>query len=277
MRSDLAARLTGSAELFDRRRRRPWASVNYVASHDGFTLRDLVSYEERHNWANGEDNRDGHAENFSRNWGVEGDTDDPAIRATRAAVQRALLATLFVSAGTPMLLAGDELDRTQRGNNNAYCQDNETSWVDWAHAASPEAEALRRFVARLTALRRRFATLRPATFLHGVSHLRPGLNDIAWFGQHGEPMTPEAWNEPEARTLMLRRAAAAPDGAVEVTLLLLNADGAGHVFVLPPPRLDWTLVLDSAHPEAPEHAVHGASVRVAARAVALLAARLPPE
>ena len=277
MRSDLAARLTGSAELFDRRRRRPWASVNYVASHDGFPLHDLVTYEERHNEANGEGNRDGHPENHSRNWGVEGETGDPAINATRAAVKRAMLATVFVSAGTPMLLGGDEMDRTQGGNNNAYCQDNETSWFDWQRARTPEAEQLQRFVARLTALRARLATLRPARFLHGASQLRPGLADIAWFDQHGQEMTPEAWNQPETRTLALRRAAAMPDGGVEVTMLLLNADGAGHAFVLPEPRLPWTIVLDSAHPDGPEHTTHGGTVRVAARALMLLAARLPPQ
>ena len=115
----------------------PWASVNYAASHDGFTLADVVSYIERHNEANGEDNRDGHGENYSANWGVEGPTDDPAIKETRARVQRAMLATVFFSQGTPMLLAGDEFGRTQRGNNNAYCQDNEISWLDWKQAETP--------------------------------------------------------------------------------------------------------------------------------------------
>ncbi len=275
MRAELAARLTGSAELFDRRRRRPWASVNFLASHDGFTLHDLVTYEERHNEANGEENRDGHGENYSSNWGAEGETDDPAINATRAALKRAMLATLFASAGTPMLLAGDEMNRTQGGNNNAYCQDNPISWLDWQRAATPEGEALQRFTTRLIALRKRLWTLRPAIFLHGGAELRPGLRDIAWFDQHGQPMTPEAWNEPEARTLALRRAAHLADGAVEVTLLLLNADGAGHAFALPQPRLDWTLVLDSAHPEAAERAVMDEAVPVAPRAVVLLAARLP--
>jgi glycogen operon protein len=277
-RNELAARLTGSAELFDRRRRRPWASVNYIASHDGFTLHDLVAYEAKHNEANGEDNRDGHSENFSRNWGVEGETDDPAVLAVRGAVQRAMLATVFVSAGTPMLLAGDELDRTQGGNNNAYCQDNDVNWIDWRRAASsPAARALLAFARRLTALRRRFATLRPAAFQHGAAHLRPDLPDIAWFDQHGRAMTPDAWNEPGARTLALRRAAEMPDGGVEVTMLLLNADGAGHAFALPePPRLEWALVLDSAHPESPERPVFDGAVPVAPHAVVLLATRLPP-
>ena len=199
MRAELAARLTGSAELFDRRRRRPWASVNFVASHDGFTLRDTVTYEEKHNEANGEDNRDGHGDNHSRNWGEEGETDDPAIRATRLAVLRAMLVTVFASAGTPMLLAGDEMLRTQGGNNNAYNQDNETSWVDWALAATPEAEALRRFTARLIALRQRLPPLRPATFVHGATELRPGLNDIC--------LVRSAWKADDPRGLERDRGA----------------------------------------------------------------------
>ncbi|MFC7476635.1 glycogen debranching protein GlgX [Dankookia sp. GCM10030260] len=275
MRAEMAARLTGSAELFDRRRRRPWASVNYAASHDGYTLRDTVSYEAKHNQANGENNRDGHDANHSRNWGVEGETDDPAIRATRMAVLRAMLVSVFASAGTPMLLAGDEMWRTQGGNNNAYNQDNETSWIDWTLAATPEAEALRRFTTRLIALRRRLPPLRPATFLHGATELRPGLNDIAWFDQHGKPMTPEAWNETEARTLALRRAAVAEDGSLDVTLLLLNADSAGHAFALPKPPLDWRLMLDSGHPAAPERPVLDEAMPVAPHGAVLLAASLP--
>jgi len=206
---------------------------------------------------------------------VEGETDDPAIRATRLAVLRAMLVTVFASAGTPMLLAGDEMLRTQGGNNNAYNQDNETNWVDWALAATPEGEALRRFTARLIALRQRLPPLRPATFVHGATELRPGLNDISWFDQHGKPMTPEAWNETEAHTLALRRAAAAEDGSVDVTLLLLNADSAGHAFALPKPMLDWRLMLDSGHPAAAERPVLDEAVPVAPRGAVLLAAWLP--
>ena len=136
-------------DLFAHRGRRPWASINFVASHDGFTLADAVSYVERHNEANGEDNRDGHPDNYTSNWGVEGPTDDPAIDAVRGRVKRAMLATVFLAAGTPMLLAGDEFGRTQGGNNNAYCQDNEVSWLDWTQAASPDGAALTAYVARL--------------------------------------------------------------------------------------------------------------------------------
>ncbi len=275
-RAELAARLTGSAELFDRRRRRPWASVNYVASHDGFTLHDVVSYENKHNEANGEGNRDGHDANFSSNWDEEGETADAAISATRASLKRAMLATLFASAGTPMVLAGDEMCRTQNGNNNAYCQDNDTNWVDWRRARTPEAETLRAFTAHAIALRGRLRTLRPTVFLHGGSELRPGLNDTAWFDRHGAPMTDGAWNDPDGRTLALRRALATEDGGLEVTLLLLNADGAGHAFALPEPVLDWTLVLDSAHPDREEQPVQDEAVPVGPRSAALLAAKLSP-
>jgi glycogen operon protein len=274
MRAELAARLTGSAELFDRNRRRPWASVNFLASHDGFTLHDLVTYAERHNEANGENGQDGHSENFSANWGEEGETDDEEINATRATVKRAMLATMLTSAGTPMILGGDEVNRTQRGNNNAYCQDNEISWLDWERAATPEAQRLFAFVARCIALRKRLAPLRPARFLHGEAEPHPGLPDIAWFDQLGRAMTPEAWNEPEARTLALRRAVVAESGSVQAMLLLVNADSAAHGFTLPEPKLDWVRVLDSDDPEAPEAPAKGKEVQVPARSVVLLAAKV---
>jgi glycogen operon protein len=139
----------GSSDLFDRRSRRPWSSVNYIASHDGFPLADIVSYAERHNEANGEGNNDGHGENYSANWGAEGPTDDPAILDTRRRVARAMLMTVLLSHGTPMLLGGDEFGRTQRGNNNAYCQDNELSWLDWKLAESPRWQGLSRRSSRV--------------------------------------------------------------------------------------------------------------------------------
>ncbi|WP_200845231.1 glycogen debranching protein GlgX [Roseomonas sp. 18066] len=281
MRPDLAARLTASGDLFDRRRRRPWASVNFLAAHDGFTLQDLVSFTERHNQANGEGNRDGHGENFSGNWGVEGPSTDPAIRETRARLKRAMLLTLFASHGTPMLLGGDEFGRSQRGNNNAYCQDNSVSWLDWT--ATPEGEALIAFTARAAELRRRFASLRSAVFLHGYTEPLPGLRDIGWFGADGQPMTPEAWNDPAGRVLVLRRAVPVGDtprrGAaatpVEVTLLVLNAGDQPCEVTLPEPGLPWISLLDSAAPEAPEAALDRPTIIVAARAARLLAAGPP--
>src|SRR4051794_17816406 len=166
-RSDLAARIAGSSDLFDRRSRRPWASVNFISSHDGYTLADVVSYIARHNEANGEDNRDGHGENYSANWGVEGPSDDPVILDTRRRIARAMLATVFFAHGTPMLLGGDEFGRTQQGNNNAYCQDNEMSWFDWKLAESSEGRALIAYVARLVELRHQHPVLRCRHFLHG--------------------------------------------------------------------------------------------------------------
>jgi glycogen operon protein len=274
-RADLAARLSGSAELFDHRQRRPAASVNFVASHDGFTLHDVVTYEQRHNEANGENNEDGHPHNLARNWGVEGETDDAAINATRAAVKRAMLATLFVSAGTPMLLAGDEMDRTQEGNNNAYCQDNPTSWVDWERAGGEAAQQLRHFTARLIALRHAHESLRPVYFRHGETVVREAIRDIAWFDQHGEVMTTEAWGETEARTLVLRRATALSEGGVEVLLVLLNADSAAQDFMLPPPALAWTMQLHSAEPERRSEPLDAGHIEVAAHAAMLLIARMP--
>jgi isoamylase len=272
-RGDLAARLSGSAELFNHLRRRPAASVNFLASHDGYTLHDLVTYEQRHNEANGENGADGHDNNHSRNWGEEGETGDAEINKTRGAIKRALLATLFVSAGTPMLMAGDEMNRTQGGNNNAYCQDNEISWMDWERAASDDARAMTDFTARLIALRHRYETLRPSHFLHGVE-VRAGVTDTAWFDQHGNAMTLEAWGEPEARTLTLRRAAALAGSAVELTLVLLNADCAEQEFVLPEPEANWTMLLDTARPELPESPFEDGHAKVGAYSVMLLTARL---
>jgi isoamylase len=268
-RSDFAARLAGSSEMFDRRRRRPWASVNYVASHDGFTLRDVVSYAERHNEANGEDNKDGHAENYSANWGDEGPTDDPAIRQTRFRLQCAMLATVFLAQGTPMLLAGDEFGRTQKGNNNAYAQDNETSWVDWSLAEGEEGRLLTDFTARLIALRHRHPTLRCASFLHGKDQPAPDVLDIAWFDEEGQVLSPEAWNNPQERTMVLRRAAADVDGSVPIVTCFFNPTADDCVFKLPPPRLPTRLLLDSADPAGAERALDGETVALKGRSVVL--------
>ncbi|HLG46838.1 MAG TPA: glycogen debranching protein GlgX [Reyranella sp.] len=269
-RSDFAARLAGSSDIFEHRRRRPWASVNYVASHDGFTLRDIVSYAERHNEANGEDNKDGHAENYSANWGVEGPSDDPAINATRFRLQCALLATVFLAQGTPMLLAGDEFGRTQNGNNNAYCQDNETSWIDWRLAESDEGRLLTDFAARVIALRHRHPVLRCPSFLHGRDKPAPDVLDIAWFDEQGQVVSPEAWNNPHERTLVLRRAVAELDGKVPILTCLFNPTPDDRTFKLPPPHLPTRLLLDSADPAGAERDIVGASVPVKARSVVLV-------
>jgi glycogen operon protein len=275
-RPNTAARLAGSGDLFDRAARRPWASVNYVASHDGFTLADVVSYAQRHNEANGEDNRDGQAENYSANWGVEGPTDDPEIRAVRGRVQRAMLATLLFSLGTPMLLAGDEFGRTQNGNNNPYCQDSEISWLDWELAKAPEGEALTAFVARLIALRRAYPVLRSRNYLYGKTALAAGVLDIAWFDENGAELSREGWNNPETLRLVLRRAART-DGKVKLLTLLLNPSGEDATFRLPEPHVPTRLLIDTTDPDAAERDLVGFEVPVGAHGAALLIAAVAAE
>ncbi len=274
MRAELAARITGSAELFNHRFRRTWASVNYLASHDGFTLADLTIYEHKHNEANGENNADGHNENWSANWGAEGPTDDAQINATRARVARSMLASLFTSLGTPMLAAGDEFGRSQLGNNNAYCQDNEMSWLDWRHAESDEGRALTAFTARLIALRRQHPLLRGTRFLFGNAQVLPGIKDVDWFDERGEPLTNEAWQDSEARALTLRRAGADRDGQIEVLLLMHNGSNMDLTFKPPPPSLEWNVLADSTDPEAPAHRLEGEHLQIGAHGFVLLAA--PP-
>jgi isoamylase len=269
-RQDFAARLAGSSDLFNRRARQPWASVNYAASHDGFTLADTVSYAERHNEANGEDNRDGQGENFSANWGTEGQTTDPAILDIRAHLVRAILAVVFFAQGTPMLLAGDELGRTQRGNNNAYCQDNELSWLEWKRAGSPEGERLTKFVARLLALRRAHPVLRCRHFMHGKEELAPGLSDISWFDQHGQPISDEAWNNPEERIIVLRRAERNDDGAIAAVTLLLNPTVESRTFKLPAPHVSIRMLIDTDKPDVPERDLEGHEIEVAGRSAVLV-------
>jgi isoamylase len=274
-RGETAARISGSSDLFDRRARRPWASVNFLASHDGYTLADVVSYVERHNEANGEANRDGHGENYSANWGVEGPTDDPAIREIRGRVQRAMLATLFFSHGTPMLLAGDEFGRTQGGNNNAYCQDNEISWLDWGQANSPEGQALIGFVTRLLQLRHENPVLRCRHFLHGKDEPAPGILDIEWFDTHGEIISPESWNNPEKHLFALRRASRNEDGTVPILTLFLNPSDTDRVFRLPTQNVPTRLLIDSAAPEMPESDIEGEEITVVARSAVLTKCVLP--
>ncbi len=269
-RADLAARLTGSADLFDRRARRPWASVNLLGAHDGYTLADTVAYEERHNEANGEDNRDGHSNNCSRNWGVEGPTDDAEINATRARVMRSMLTTLMASLGTPMLVAGDEFGRTQGGNNNAYCQDNEISWLDWSKAKSPEGEALIDFTARLVALRRDYPMLRAGNFLYGDETPAEGLRDIEWWDERGEQLSPEDWQNTNGRALAMRRACELANGEIQVISLLLNASEGPLTFHMPPPNdVVRTVLIDSAKPEQREVEI-GETYEVAPQGAVLL-------
>nr|WP_298373418.1 glycogen debranching protein GlgX [uncultured Halomonas sp.] len=248
---ELAARLTGSADLFDRRGRRPFASVNFVTAHDGFTLYDLVAYNDKHNEANGEDNNDGHDDNRSWNHGEEGPTENPEIRDLRLRQIRNFLATTLFAQGTPMLLAGDELLRTQQGNNNAYCQDNEVSWVDWN--LTGDAHAMIEYLRRLIELRERYPILRRGRYLSGDYSEELGLKEVTWLTPQAEEMSVERWENPQARSLgLLLDGRARPSGirraGVDVTLLLLfNANHEQESFVLPevPDSDSWICRLDT--------------------------------
>ncbi|BAQ45674.1 glycogen debranching protein GlgX [Methylobacterium ajmalii] len=252
----LASRLTGSADKFNKRGRRPWASVNFITAHDGFTLADTVSYNEKHNAANGEDNRDGHSHNLSYNYGAEGPTDDPEIRAVRLRQMRNLLATLLLSRGTPMLLAGDEFARTQRGNNNAYCQDNEISWIDWEGIGEDERD-LAEFTQRLLILRKSLPMLSRGRFLTGAYDAELGVKDVSWLTPSGTEMTPENWNDGGARALAVVLDGRAQSSGIhrrggEATLMLLfNAHHDVVEFTLPEVVGGdaWMRVLDTNLPD----------------------------
>uniref|UniRef100_UPI000D34D58A glycogen debranching protein GlgX n=1 Tax=unclassified Variovorax TaxID=663243 RepID=UPI000D34D58A len=275
MAGKLAQCLTASGERFDQRGRRPWASVNFISAHDGFTLADTVSYNDKHNEANGEDNRDGHSDNRSWNCGVEGPSDDQEIRALRARQQRNQLATLLLSQGTPMLLAGDEFGRTQQGNNNAYCQDNEISWIDWAAAGSDDARALAVFSARLLALRHDLPVLRRHRFLAGAWFEEIGAKDSTWFTPAGEEMQASHWEDPQTRSFALLLDGRAPASAIPLAahdasvLLVFNAWHDAVPFVLPPaPAGAWTLKIDTADPSlGTDEAAAGADYLVTGRSV----------
>ena len=255
MAGKLAQCLTASGERFNQRGRRPWASVNFISAHDGFTLADTVSYNEKHNDANGEDNRDGHSDNRSWNCGVEGPTDDAEVLALRARQQRNQLATLMLSQGTPMLLAGDEFGRTQQGTNNAYCQDSEISWVDWTTAEAEAGRALADFSARLLALRKELPVLRRNRFLAGAFFEDIGVQDSIWFTPAGEEMQAPHWEDPQTRSFALLLDGRAPASAIPVeahdasVLLVFNAWQDAVPFTLPaPPAGAWTLKIDTADP-----------------------------
>ncbi|MGA8554217.1 MAG: glycogen debranching protein GlgX, partial [Candidatus Acidiferrales bacterium] len=197
---EVASRLAGSADLFNKRGRKPWASVNLITAHDGFTLNDLVSYNNRHNEANGENNEDGNKNPLSWNCGVEGPTDDPNIIALRERQKRNFLATLLLSQGTPMVLGGDEFGRTQQGNNNAYCQDNKISWVDW-EVISEGGKSLTEFTRKLTMLRHALPILRRNRFLTAECNQEIGVKDVTWLNANGEEMKDGDWKDPSRRAI----------------------------------------------------------------------------
>lgn len=257
--SALAGCMTASADRFHRRGRRPWSSVNFLAAHDGFTLADMVSYNDKHNDANGEDNRDGHSDNLSWNCGAEGPTDDAQINALRARQQRNMLATLLLAQGTPMLLAGDEFGRTQAGNNNAYCQDNEISWFDW-QGIGEDGTALRAFVQRLTHLRESLPVLRRNRFLTGAYDEELQLHDVQWLACGGQPMDAQHWDDPRTRCFGMlleghgRATAIARRGPDRSVLIVFNAWEDALDFELPEhgEGRQWQLAIDTAHEQPPE-------------------------
>jgi glycogen operon protein len=251
--AELATRLAGSADLYAHNGRRPYASINFVTSHDGFTLHDLVSYEQKHNEANGEDNRDGENNNLSWNCGVEGPTDDAAIRALRERQKRNFMAALFLSQGVPMISGGDELSHTQHGNNNAYCQDNETSWTDWT--PSEERQAFFEFTCRVSCLMREHVVLRRRKFFQGRPIRGAGVKDVMWLTRDGQEMTEAEWNAGQVQWLGVRLAGDAIDEVDEngdpivgdTLVYLLNAAATPIAFTLPAfvkqPR--WECLIDT--------------------------------
>jgi glycogen operon protein len=282
---DLGYRLSGSSDLYAWGGRRPYASVNFVTAHDGFTLRDLVSYGRKHNEANGEGNRDGTDDNRAWNCGAEGETSDEDVLALRRRQLRNLLTTLLLSTGVPMLVAGDELGRTQRGNNNAYCQDNEISWVDWSLLEEPGWRALFDLTSRLIALRHAHPVLRRRAFFSGRAHSADGLRDLAWFTARGTEMTERDWYAPAAtlgmylsgRDIPGRDALGAPV-TDDSFLAVLHAGDGPQSYVLPggPWARTYEVVVDTSLEEqedapAVTHAA-GAVITVPGRTVLLLRA-----
>ena len=281
---ELAYRITGSSDLYARSGRKPYASINFVTAHDGFTLQDLVSYNGKHNEANGEENRDGTDNNHSWNCGVEGPTDDPEINKLRARQKKNLIATLLFSQGVPMFLAGDAIGHTQMGNNNAYCQDNEISWLDW-DPAHMDHELLG-FARRVLALRKAHPVFRRRNFFQGRQIRGADVKDIAWLTPNGTEMTDQEWNQDFARCLGVMLSGQALDEVDERGqkvrdenfLLLINAHHEEIQFVVPTPPSDagWFALVDTScqttqHPEAyyPENS----SYPLQARSLALLVER----
>ncbi len=278
---DLAYRLTGSSDLYAHEGRRPYASINFVTAHDGFTLNDLVSYNSRHNEANGEENRDGTYDDLSWNCGVEGPTDDPEVVKLRERQERNFLATLFVSQGVPMLLAGDEAGRTQHGNNNAYCQDNEISWVDWG--LDQRRKDLLEFTKLVISLFKRHPVLRRRHFFQGRKIRGSEVKDLTWFRPDGKEMTEEDWDNPATRCIGLRMAGDAIDETDEqgnaitddTLLALVNAYDKAAQFVLPSQHQggQWTVVLDSREATPGKQVVQkegGKAFTLEARSLAIL-------
>jgi isoamylase len=275
---ELAFRLSGSSDLYQASGRRTYGSVNFVTCHDGFTLHDLVSYERKHNETNTEDNRDGTDANYSRNWGAEGPAESPRIRRTRERIKRNFMATLLCSQGVPMLLAGDELQRTQRGNNNAYCQDNGVSWIDWN--LSGRARRFLEFTRQVVAIRRNNPVLRRRSFFTGRAISREGVKDLAWLRPDGAEMADQDWADAESHVLGMLIHGQATDEVDErgrpifgdTLLLLLNGGHRSRMFALPDLEAAgaWQEVLNTARPETGTRIVRTRAVNLVAHSLILL-------
>jgi len=260
--SDLATRLAGSNDLYAHSGRQPYASINFITAHDGFTLRDLVSYNDKHNDANLEENRDGENNNLSANYGVEGPTTDPEIIALRERQKRNFMATLMLSQGVPMISHGDELGRTQHGNNNAYCQDNELSWIDWSLDAG--ARTMLQFTSKLVHFRLAEPTLRRRRYFQGRSIRGDEVKDVAWLAPDGREMDDAAWNAGFVKSLGMLLSGNAIEEVDErgeaifgdTLLVLLNAHTDKVPFTLPAvdPDLQWQRVFDTFDPHGPYRA-----------------------
>ena len=271
MAPGLADRLTGSALQFDHSGRPATSSVNLITAHDGFTLQDVVSYNEKHNEANGEDGNDGHGENYSDNMGAEGPTEEDSILSARAQRRRNLMATLFLSQGTPMLLAGDEMGHSQQGNNNAYCQDSAISWIDWSRA-EPDFHA---FTRRLIAFRRDRAILRQKLFLHSHERAIDGKVDLFWTTADGTPISESGWEDPALDCICaeMRTASGSPSyGETETAVFVVYNSGEGREAVLPEPPEGsaWVLEIDTADPDAAPRTLTGTALEVGAHSVVAL-------
>jgi glycogen operon protein len=261
--AEMATRVAGSADMFNRRGRRPWASVNFITAHDGFNLNDLVSYNDKHNEANGEENRDGTSNNHSFNYGAEGPTQDPAINAVRERQKRNFIATLLLSQGTPMLLAGDEIGRSQGGNNNAYAQDNELSWIDWS-AMDERGRELLEFTKRLIKIRTRHPILLRGRFLAGTHDPELDVKDVTWLTPLATEMTGENWKDPVAKCFGMLLDGRAQESGIkqrgtdETLLIVANSHHDVVKFKLPevPEGRQWVRLLDTNDPKLPraEHA-----------------------
>jgi isoamylase len=283
--SELGYRLSGSSDLYQNDGRNPYMSINFITAHDGFTLRDLVTYNDKHNEANGEGNSDGENNNRSWNCGDEGPTTHEGVNKLRARQQRNFLATLLLSQGTPMISGGDEFGRTQSGNNNAYCQDNEVSWYDWSW--TPEQTALFAFTKKVIALRRAHPSLRRSKFFKGRQIRKTSKLDLIWYRFDGQEMTDDEWNDPQTKSLGMFLRGEGLDDVDDVgkplldddMFLLFNASDTDLDFVLPPPTVGakgpWSLQVDTASDDANESLPSGGQTKLGGRAMKVFLRKVP--